>query len=104
MKMICPCCAGEGRITILMEVPVRMAPLPSRVYRAIAARPNALGARELVPIVYGDQEDGGPLTAMATIHTMVCLMNKRLAKVGERIRADKRGSGATYSIEKLDVV
>lgn len=36
----------------------------------------------------------------STLHTIIAQMNHVLAPLGQRIRADKRGWGATYSLHK----
>lgn len=103
-KVVCPCCEGKGVVEFMLPLPVAMAPIPSIIYRAVKARPGVLNAERLIAIVYGDRPDGGPDTALQTIHVQIHRMNKALAAVGERLKANRRGAGATYSVVKLDVV
>lgn len=102
--MACPCCGGKGKVELRKPLPIQLAPIQSRIYRAVQAAPDAIGGQKLIEIVYSDRRDGGPESATACIHTLINQMNKRLAKVGEKLCADRRGAGATYRIVKLDVV
>lgn len=100
-QIVCPCCHGAGRIKTHEPLPTYLPPIGAKIYRAVKARPGVIGGHDLVDIVYGDHRDGGPETAMDSIHVLINKMNKRLATVGECLKADRRGPGATYSIVKL---
>lgn len=101
MNVTCPCCLGRGKVELKEPPPVPMAPLPAQIYRAIKARPGLLGGPQLVDVIYASDPTGGPDEALTAIHVMINRMNKLLAGVGEQVKADRRGAGATYRIVKL---
>ena len=98
-KMVCPCCGGKGQVELHEEIPLYLPPTQAQIYRAIRARPMALNAYHLVDILYAHRPDGGPVTALNVVHSLICRMNKKeLFKIGEKIVADRRGPGATYRV------
>lgn len=101
MNVTCPCCLGRGKVELKEPPPVPMASLPAQLYRVVKAKPGLLGANQIVEVLYADDIDGGPEEAVKCVHVMINRMNKLLAGVGEKIKADRRGPGATYSIVKL---
>lgn len=99
--LTCPCCGGKGRIELLEPVPVRLAKFPSQLYRLVKAKPSLLGAPQLVEALYADDPNGGPDDALKCVHVAINRMNKHPARVGEKIKADHRGPGATYSVVSI---
>lgn len=78
-----------------------MTPSQARVYSMVRKAPAVINGWRLVELMYADRVDGGPEFALDCVHAIIRTLNKRLKPIGERVRADKRGPGATYRIVKI---
>lgn len=101
VKVTCPCCGGEG--TISWGFPVAMPPMQQRIYEAVRFAKRPLSSSQIVNAIYGNRADGGPVWATKSIHVQIWNMNKRLAKVGEKISAGGSGHRESYRWERIDV-
>lgn len=98
-SIICPCCAGKGEIE--GDAYELLTPMQKRIYAAIRDNAGKLGGERLINMLYGDRFDGGPDYPWDSIHVTIHNMNKLLAPLGQRIRASRRGPGATYMIAAI---
>ena len=99
--MRCPCCHGSGKIEAHSSLPVYLPPTQAKIYRMVQAAPEVINGWRLVELLYRDRADGGPEFALDCVHGAIRLLNKKLKPVGQRVRADRRGPGATYRIVNI---
>ncbi len=100
-RMTCPHCMGVGKVEVKEETPIYLPPLKAKIYRAVKNAPAVINGPRLVDILYADRHDGGPENPLDCIHVLIRGANKQLAAIGEKIKADRRGPGATYRIIKI---
>ncbi len=95
-EVTCPCCEGRGTVPDI--TPVDLTPNQRKLFNCVKAAKGSIGGHALVERMYGDRHDGGPEDALNAVHVTINQMNKRLAKVNLKIRAQSRGPGSTYRI------
>lgn len=71
-----------------------------KIYEFVKANPHGVTRQQIEDAVYGDYEDGGPLTAQSSIYVMIVKVNRVLRHHGFIIRAE-RGRGALYTLQEL---
>jgi hypothetical protein len=98
MKMKCPCCEGTGEIEDV--IPMFLTPNQRTIYSTVMRSKGGAPGTKLVDALYSHRADGGPLFAWDSLHVTIYNMNKLLASIGERLCADKRGSGAVYRLHR----
>jgi hypothetical protein len=101
MSMIpCPCCGGRGEIE--ERAPVELVGLQFKIFDEVRRHPHGIDTPKLVDCIYADRIDGGPDSALKTIHVMVWQLNRKLAKAGLRVANTARsGGGGVYKLQRL---
>ena len=111
--MKCPCCGqpyplkpdelsflDEYRIVSNGIEAVTLTPTQYKILSAVRQRSRTLD--ELTDHVYRDRPDGGPLCAKNTIAVILVKLNERLAPLGVRVGAERKGAWAPpYKIENV---
>lgn len=72
----------------------------------VRAGKRGISGEQLVDIVYGDDPNGGPLTAAGCLRVLICHANKRhLRPIGYQIKGEHTGHGAfgRYRLMKCEV-
>jgi cyanate lyase len=93
--MKCPCCDGTGEIE--EKAPVALSPMQFRVYDIVRRSKYGIAGKDLVTRMYGDRDDGGPITAEISMHVIVNRLNERLGVVGQRVAC---GVGRRYRLTR----
>lgn len=96
----CPCCGGRGSIDDIAGVEL------TATQRTLYQIVMSAGAEGIDPALMADKfyaghKDGGPYWAEAVMKVHIHHMNKRLAAVGQRVKATNRGPGARYRVVSL---
>lgn len=99
---VCKCC-GQTLPGALDFNGVRLTPMQKRIVdRVHKAGPAGATLEMLTSYVWANDINGGPLCARNSIWVQVSKANQRLAAIGKRVRADKRGGkGAFYTLEAV---
>ena len=111
--MKCPCCGQPypleaGELTFIDQyrlvsdgvTEVILTPKQYKILTGIRQRTRTLD--ELVEWVYGDDPNGGPVSAKNVIAVQICRLNERLAPLGIRAGAQRKGAWAPpYAIENV---
>lgn len=92
MVEICKCCGA-----VIPDPTISLAPMLLRLYHFVAKHPDCTAERIHLHL-YSNRHDGGP--RMNYISDSVYTINKNL--VGQRIRANRTGPGATYRLYKTE--
>ncbi len=92
---VCPCC--QRPFPPAMPVGGR---LRQRLVDLLARRPDGMSVLELMDALYADDPAGGPENPVV-VRSTVFQTNKRLAAYGYTIKAQHRGAGARYRLERL---
>lgn len=104
MSAVCECC-GQ---TLPNKLDLRGVVLSYTKYKIVEAVHSAgkHGVRtdRLIMKVYGDDVDGGPDNASVTIHVHICQINKKLTKVGLRVKGEHTGNSVHGFYRLVDVV
>lgn len=87
----CKCCGA-----VIPEPAQNLSPTQRKLYAFVAKHPGVT-LDQIFNHLYADRADGGPLYTNI-VSVFISTMNKIL--VGQRIRADKPGPGATYRLIK----
>jgi hypothetical protein len=95
----CPCCGGRGEIE--ERAPVELQGLQFKIYDEVRRHPYGIETPKLVDRIYADRIDGGPDSALKTIHVMVWRLNAKLRPAGQRIYGTARGTGSVYKLQRL---
>jgi hypothetical protein len=98
-KIVCPCCLGAGEIE--QQSPVHLSTMQLKIYDIVRRSKHGIVGEQLINKVYEDRRDGGPICARLSVHVQISNMNKRLAVVGQRVKATARGRGSVYKLERL---
>lgn len=95
------CCEKCGHPLNDFEVQIGLTPRQRDIFRALQkAGRRGLTISQLVEKVYGNDPDGGPLSAANVMHVSNIKMRKKLAKFGFKITSNG-GHGAIWRLEKL---
>lgn len=65
--------------------------------------PNGILSTDLFDLVYGDDSEGGPEGGVKSMSCLIVAINRRLRKVGKRIRATSRGRGGHHPYVMQDL-
>lgn len=66
------------------EIP--LSPFEERLLFALVARsPAPVETKDLIHVVYGDREDGGPDTASQCLRVIICRLRKKLERLGWQV-------------------
>lgn len=105
-QLLCPCC-GSKMIEAVDHprhlINVRMSPREKVLLDLFVAKwPRPLRRHSMVNALYGDDPNGGPLTADHTAGTVVTLLRKTLTPFGWTVRSNKGGRDhhGTYLLEQ----
>jgi hypothetical protein len=72
-----------------------------RLVNILAHRPDGLTINNLVDLVYGDDPNGGPLTAPRSLNVLAHRANKQLRAQGYQIKSAWLGRGAIYQLVRI---
>lgn len=82
---VCSAC-GQTMPPAPSDAPIHLGPVGSNLYaRVQRAGPHGVRSDVLFDYLYGMDPNGGPLHGIKSMHSMICNVNKRLAKAGQRI-------------------
>lgn len=112
--MDCPCCGQPypletGKLSYLDSYrivsngieAVTLTPTQYKIMLGVRQRSRSLD--ELVNYIYGERPDGGPVTARNCLAVIMSKLNARLAPLGVRVGAERKGAWAPpYKIEHVD--
>ena len=84
------------------DVRINLSYMERRMFEAVE-RAGTVGITmpELLALMYGDREDGGPLQADASLRTRAYQLRKRLKPWGLTVKS-KGGPYARYFLKRLD--
>lgn len=95
MTMCCPTChqsLPDHEIPVEMLAEFDFTPMEKVVLHALAAAyPKSLKTDQLIIALYGDDIDGGPVTADKIVHQFIYNLRRRLPKYGWQM--PKQGGG-----------
>ncbi len=99
---ICPCC---GQVLPDAEIPLadraRLSPTERKAFNAIAgAHGAAVSSGALIDVLYGDDAEGGALTAPQVLRAIIMRSNRKLSPLGRRI-VNVRGRGYMLTADRL---
>ena len=94
---ICPQCRRPFPPPLIVSGSVRQ-----RLLDIIGNRPDGISIGDLVELVYADDPDGGPVTALRSVNVMIHKANAQLAAQGYQIKAIWLGRGARYRLVRSD--
>lgn len=110
--MNCPCCnqplSADTELTLFDELRavvknenyVILSPIQYKILSAVRRRSLSLDG--LIEAVYADRVDGGPVTAANSVSVTIVALNRRLACLGIRVGAVRKGAWAPpYKIENV---
>lgn len=97
MMMCCPTCRqplADHEIPVEMLAEFDFTPKEKVMLRALAAAyPKSLSTDQIIAALYGNDIDGGPVTADRIVHQFACRMRRRLPEFGWQIPRHGGGRG-----------
>ena len=96
MKMeVCPCCKRPLGPKVKLDGPVQQ-----RIFDYVSEHPDGVPMSKIIDAVYFDDPNGGPL---GHIRDRIWVLNNKLKERGYnfRVRSERRGRGALYSIVEI---
>jgi hypothetical protein len=91
MVKCCPTCGQEIRSDIDLGIPLSAGnrQIVNEVYKA---GENGIMSDRLFNKLYDDDPNGGPSSGMKTLHTRICLLNRKIEPIGWCIRGETTGA------------
>lgn len=108
MRILCPTCRQplvDHEIPVEMLVGLDFTPKERAVLRALAeVYPSSLSTERVIFALYGDDVDGGPVTADRAVHQFISRIRKRLPAYGWNIPKSQggRGSKGFYRLARIE--
>lgn len=95
MVKCCSVCGQEIRSDI--DLGIRLSEGNKAIVNAVyKAGKHGLLSNRLFDKLYADDIDGGPLSGIKAMHTRICLLNRKIEKVGWCIRGEHTGNSHAY--------
>lgn len=88
----CPCC-GQWLW--------QLSGLEARLYQTLS-NGKSFSCRQLIDLLYGDREDGGPLYPYIVIHLTKQRLNRKIKKMGLQIICTAKGPKSLYRLDNFD--
>lgn len=101
-EQVCPCCLRPlPRVFDRALDRVALSPTERKIVDALSgAYPDGLSNKDIILVVYGDDPDGGPLSARNCINVHLHSIRKRIRAAGWTVGADARG-GQTIRLKQI---
>lgn len=103
MVKCCPACGQEIRNDIDLGISLSAGnrTIVNEVYKA---GKNGILSDRLFDRLYADDPDGGPSTGMKSLHTRICLLNRKIELIGWCVRGENTGSriNGRYFFQKFE--
>lgn len=89
-----------------MNLGIRLSRGDQAIVEAVRkAGEHGIASDRLFEKLYSDDPDGGPETGIKSLHTRICVLNKKLRVTSYRVRGEKTGghrANGQYFLIKLD--
>ena len=91
----CPSCGQEIRSDVDLGIPLSVG--NQQIINAVhKAGKNGIMSDRLFDKLYSDDPEGGPLSGMKSLHSRICMLNRKIEPIGWCIRGEHTGNSRVY--------